>query len=82
MYYISKVVMDIAIIWWVVTKERLTDLVAEYRAYVRDNLRSSNLEVDDLPGAPWGRWKRRRKTLQLGVTRLRSSKYYGMHSEE
>ena len=82
MYYISKVVMDIAIIWWVVTKERLTNLVAEYRAYVRDNPRSSNLEVDDLPGAPWGRWKRRRKTLQLGETRLRSSKYYGMHSEE
>ena len=57
MYYISKVVMDIAIIWWVVTKEQLTDLVAEYRAYVLDNLRSSNLEVDDLPGIPWGRWK-------------------------
>ena len=82
MYYISKVVMDIAIIWWVVTKEWLADLVAEYRAYIRNNLKSLNLEVDDLPGTPWGRWKRRRKTLKLGETRLQSSKYYGMHSEE
>ena len=77
MYYISKVVMDIAIIWWVVKKERLTDLVTEYRAYICDNLKSSNFA-----GTPWGRWKRRWKTFQVDEMRLHSSKYYGMHSEE
>ena len=54
MYYITRMVMDIAIIWWIVTQERLTNLVAEYRAYVLDSLGEIDLEAEDLPGTPWG----------------------------
>ena len=56
-------ILDLAIIWWIVTQERFTNLLAEYRSYIFNILgdtEHADLDRKSLPGAAWGRWKRRK----------------------
>ena len=82
MYYITRMILDIAIIWWIVTKERLTNLIAQHQAYVSDSLGETNPGTKDSPEAPWNRGKDRRNALQQHRSKRQDARQRDMYNSE